>query len=69
MEDIVYECIDGFGGDMYTVLFLCGLFAVTGVSIIGFVYLPWTWITAFIGVFIGFVIASPTIFIPLTVRS
>lgn len=59
--DIVYDCIDDMGGDVYTLVFLFGLFAVMGVSIIGFFFLPGTWITAIIAVLIGFVIVSQTL--------
>jgi hypothetical protein len=59
--DIVYDCIDDMGGDVYTLVFLFGLAGVMGVSIIGFFFLPWTWITAIIAVLIGFVIVSLTL--------
>ncbi|KAK4157657.1 glycosyltransferase [Chaetomidium leptoderma] len=55
MERFVREMVEDFGPDRFAVFVYLGLIGIMITSVIGFFILSWSWITAIIGVFIGFV--------------
>lgn len=58
MQQFVEDFLDDIGEDSYAVVFYLAFLAVMGVSVVGFIYLPWSWIVAIICVLIGFIIVS-----------
>ncbi|AEO71216.1 uncharacterized protein THITE_2123386 [Thermothielavioides terrestris NRRL 8126] len=66
-REVTLEMLHDLGGDDFGAFFFLGLFAIFLVSAVGFFLLSWSWITAIIGVFIGFVVVSPTCPLVLTV--
>lgn len=55
MEQSVRQMVEDFGPDRFAVFVYLGLIGIAIISIFGFFLLSWSWITAIICVFIGFV--------------
>lgn len=64
-QQVMLEIAQELGPDDFGVFFFLGLFGITTVSAAAFVFLSWSWVTAIICVFIGFVVVSfrPPLFI------
>jgi len=59
--EFIREIVEDFGPDRFAFFVYLGLIGIGFVSIIGFFLLSWSWITAIICVFIGFVVVSPAV--------
>jgi hypothetical protein len=58
--DFMQELIEELGPDRLAVSVYLGLVGIIVASVVGLFLLSWSWITAIICVFIGFVAVSPT---------
>jgi len=66
--EFIREIVEDFGPDRFAFFVYLGLIGIGFVSIIGFFLLSWSWITAIICVFIGFVTVGPTVLTDLASR-
>ncbi|KAL2135918.1 hypothetical protein VTI74DRAFT_6301 [Chaetomium olivicolor] len=56
MEEFIVEFLQDMDGDGAAVYIYLGIIGIMTVSVIGFFLLSWSWILAFIGCFVGFVV-------------
>lgn len=63
VNELVDVFVDEMGGDRYAVVLFLGILAMMGISFVAFIYLSWSWITAVICVFIGFLTVSLSVLV------